>query len=116
MKITKINIPIYFGYLRIIIAKDFAKAANKIKYETPLDLSLFGAFVYAEHTKKKKYTLYTCFFKPDATHSSIAHEVVHLVNSIYHDRGMKLDVLEDEPQAYLTGWVTEQIYKTIKKK
>ena len=97
-----------------MIAKDFAKAAKRVGYETKVDLSLYGAFVYSGHTKSK-VDIYTVFLKPKATHSSIAHEVVHIVNAIYDDRGMKLDVHEDEPQAYLTGWITAQIYKAIKK-
>jgi len=113
MRTKRITIPIYFGYLQLVIAKDFTKAAKAVKYKTDLDLSLYGAFVYADHNKKG-IAVYTAFFKPDASHSSIAHEVVHLVNHVFLDRGMKLDRLNDEPQAYLTGWFTDQIYKAMR--
>jgi hypothetical protein len=114
MKVVKVNIPIYFGYLRIVIAKDFTKAAKKIKYKTDLDLSLYGAFVYADHNNKG-ITVYTVFFRPNASHSGIAHEAVHLVNHIFRDRHMLLDTENDEPQAYLTGWINNEIYKALKK-
>lgn len=113
MKIIKINIPIYFGYLKIVIAKDFIKAAEKVKYKTEYDLSLYGAFVYSNHNKKG-ITVYTGFFKPDASHQSISHEVVHLVNYVFRDRQMPLDTNNDEAQAYLTGWFTDQVYKALK--
>lgn len=76
---------------------------------------LYGAFVYAGHNKKG-ITVYTVFFRPDASHSGIAHEVVHLVSHVFKDRHIIMDTENDEPQAYLTGWFTEKIYKALKKK
>jgi len=38
----------------------------------------------------------------------IAQELVHLKNYIYQDKGIKLDRFNDEPEAYLTGWLFKQ--------
>ena len=46
--------------------------------------------------------------------SIIAHEVVHIVNSIYLKCGIQLDRVNDEPQAYLTGWIINEIDKFVK--
>ena len=39
----------------------------------------------------------------------VAHEAVHAVNNIFKSRGIKLDINNDELQAYLTEWVFEQV-------
>ena len=114
MKVIKTEIPIYFGYLRIVLTRNFNKAAKKLKCKTHLNLSDYGAFVYPSKDKKG-LTIYTVVLNPKPSHTVIAHEVVHVVNAIYEDRGMSLQVKDDEHQAYLTGWVTQQIYNSIKK-
>ena len=47
--------------------------------------------------------------------NTLGHEVVHMVNGIFKSRGIKLYLDNDEPQAYLTGWVTQTVYQTIKR-
>ena len=47
-------------------------------------------------------------------YSLIAHEIVHVINYIYLDCGIELDRVNDENQAYLTGWLFEEIEKIIK--
>jgi hypothetical protein len=39
----------------------------------------------------------------------IAHESCHAVGSIYNYLGVKFSTIEDEPNAYLTGWVASCI-------
>jgi hypothetical protein len=41
--------------------------------------------------------------------TKIAHEIVHLKNYIYQDIGIESDRFNDEPEAYLTGWLFKQI-------
>lgn len=114
MKITKISIPIYCGYLRIVVNEDLYEAAKAVGVDDEgNELNDFGAFVTT--SKIGPHSCFNVFFRPNVCHMLIAHEVVHLVNAIYVERHIKLDVLNDEPQAYLTGWITEQIYKTLKK-
>jgi hypothetical protein len=107
-----IDIPIYFGYFRIIVADDFSDVhlggATHLK-----DVKYYSAFVFTDYTPKD-IQRFTIVVKPKTTHSIIAHEVVHLVNSLFVGRGITLDAHNDEPQAYLTGWFTKEIYKFIK--
>jgi len=115
MKITKIAIPIYYGHLRIVVTDDFDESSKTLGIDHKgKDPNSFGAFV-TTWTSGIGLEFFTVFFKPDVSHMLIAHEVVHLVNSIYVHRNMELDKNNDEPQAYLTGWITEQIYKALKK-
>jgi len=43
----------------------------------------------------------------------ITHESVHAVNFLYRYVGAKLDMLNDEPQAYLTEYIADQIDKCL---
>ena len=114
-KVTKVRIPLYHGILRIVISDDFTKSSKKLNIDNEgHDLSMFGAFVTTSIDDNRE-TNFNVFFAPDVEHDSIAHEVVHLVNAIYISRRITLDPNNDEPQAYLTGWITGAIYRTIKK-
>lgn len=50
------------------------------------------------------------------SHGVIAHESVHIVNFVFDNIGAKQDFNNDEPYAYLVGWVTDQVYKFMYKK
>jgi hypothetical protein len=41
--------------------------------------------------------------------NTICHEVVHIKNRINHHAGIMHDPDNDEPEAYLSGWIAEQI-------
>ena len=43
-------------------------------------------------------------------HAVLAHEIQHVVSCVCLDCRMEYDADRDEPFAYLTGWITEQIY------
>lgn len=107
MKKKKIKIPIYFGSL-IIIKVDNITDANK-KYSINANES-YESFCFTTENKKgsKKYYI---VLKKETDISIIAHEVVHLVNYIFLHNGIELDRHNDEPQAYLTGWIFKQINK-----
>lgn len=114
IKIKTISIPIYFGHLRIVVTDSFTDASKKFGVDHgDIDPEQMGAFVDV-WSNGIGVDYFTVFFKPDPEPALIAHEVVHLVNGIYIQRHMDLDKRNDEPQAYLTGWITEQIYKHVK--
>lgn len=46
--------------------------------------------------------------------NTICHEVVHIKNSINAHSGIDHDPDNDEPEAYLSGWLAEQIEKAWK--
>lgn len=45
--------------------------------------------------------------------SVLAHEIVHLINIMYREKGIKLDTENDEWQAYLTSWLFKNLYEGI---
>ncbi|WP_447410805.1 hypothetical protein, partial [Clostridium perfringens] len=58
---------------------------------------------------------YVACFRSNPSADIIAHEAVHVVNHVYNDSRMMLDPLNDEPQAYLTGWVVGEMHKFLVK-
>lgn len=115
MKVFKRDIPIYYGYFRVIICKDFTKAVKKFNIDTDgINVENFGSFVYTEIETGKNPT-HTIVLKRDIKPDLIAHEAVHLTNSVFIATCMQLDRHNDEPQAYLTGWFVNEIYKALGK-
>lgn len=111
MKTKKIKIPIYFGTLVIVKSKDLTKL-NPI-YNTQIDKS-FEAVTF-QIIKKSGAIKYIVAFNDKVDGSIISHEVCHLVNMIFKHNYIKLDLDNDEPQAYLHGWLFGQIHKFLNK-
>ena len=103
-----INIPIYQCKLTIILDKDLSYVTKT--YNT-IDLSNYGAVTMRVPDKHSEYIV--AFEYNEG--SIIAHEIIHLVNYIFEDKHIKLDLKNDEPQAYLTGWLFKKIQKAISK-
>ena len=102
-----IKIPMYCSRLIVIFDKDLSYVQNKYK-TAPLDN--YGAVTLIDNSKYRTYVVaFEC-----KDYSLIAHEIVHIINYIYLDCGIELDRVNDENQAYFSGWLFEEIEKTIK--
>lgn len=112
MKIQKKLIPIYYGYLIIIISEDFKAVAKKFNLKE--NVELYGAFAWSRINKDDIPEFLVCV-PPDVSNHLIAHEVVHIVNAVFLNRGIELDRNNDEPQAYLTGYVFKEIENFLNK-
>lgn len=101
----KIKIPIYGGLLKVIYVKDMSKVIKK--YNLTDNCYNHDAFCF------KHKGIYYAIFQTKKP-SIVAHESVHIVNMIFEDSNIQLDLINDETQAYLTGWVFNKISKAIK--
>lgn len=108
MNKTTINIPIFSSKLTIIYDKDLSYVEREFKTGS---LSNYGAVTL----KHQDYGHYVVAFE-SKNNSLIAHEIVHIINYIFLDIGIELDRKNDETQAYLTGWLFEEIEKFIIRK
>jgi hypothetical protein len=108
MRKTTIDIPIYQCKLTIILDKDLSYIEKK--YGTK-SLSDYGAVTMRVPNKFSEYIIAFEYSDGDI----IAHEIVHLKNYIYQDRCIELDLNNDEPEAYLTGWLFKQINNFLNK-
>ena len=109
MYIKKVKIPIYFGYLKIIISEDPEFKDVNAKFHTKADEG------YSAFTFQDKNGDYSIAFPSDVANSSICHECCHLTNMIYNHIGANLDTKNDETQCYLTGWMFEQVERILNK-
>jgi hypothetical protein len=111
MRKETIEVPIYDCKLTIILDDDFSYIQKK--YKIKKDLSNYGAVTL---DKEAGFRNYVVSFTDKYHLSNIAHEIVHIKNAIYLDCAMKLDSENDEHEAYLTGWLFNQIYQFLEKK
>ena len=56
-----------------------------------------------------------CIDKKTELHNTIAHEAGHVCIDIYDHMRQNICPCSQEPFCYLLGWVTQCIYKTLKK-
>jgi len=112
MGIAKIKIPIYRDKLILIQTKDFTNIPKKYKIRK-FNASGYSGLCYRIYDKNKSLSV-VILVRENTTPEIIAHESVHCVNYIYQENGIKLDLMNDEPQAYLLGWIIEQCHKYFK--
>ena len=114
MKIKEIEIPIFFGTLQVVVANNFKKAVKKLKINVgDYEVDNYSAFTYKD--KRNNTDLYRVFVTKNVEPSVIVHESVHIANFIFNNTGIQPSLTNDEVQAYLTGWIFEQINKQLKK-
>lgn len=113
MKIFNIPIPIYFGTLQVVVTKDFREPESKLGFDFTVSQLHYSSYVSNTTSNKTGITRYTLLIKPDASPKIIAHEAFHVVSMVFNDRGIEYDTENDEPAAYLLGWVVEQIHLSI---
>jgi len=112
MRIKKIEIPLYFGNLVMIECEDLQEVARK--YGIKEDMSGYQAITFQNINS----SLFECVmaYSMGCENKTIAHECVHFISNLFICRGVKLDAFNDEPTAYLMGWVFEQNEKFINNK
>lgn len=113
MRKKTIKIPIYFGAIEMVLVHGIQEWKELWGIHNPGgDGSTYDAFVHTV-PRLNRAPKYIVAFNGYPSNKVIAHEVVHLVNRIFLDRGVRLDPVNDEPQAYLTGYLVEQIEKFL---
>lgn len=95
---TTFTVPIYGLNLRISIVTDIEKIFSEPDVKGAVGL-----------TVAHDNTVAILFEYDKITDAVIFHEVQHAVNFICRLRDIKLDLNNDEPQAYLSGFVGEHV-------
>lgn len=109
--VKNLKIPVYECTLQFIITDHLIDEVNRIykKLDIP-ELFVDHAEGCLVSTDIDMYIL--LFDTKYLSHNTIAHEVFHAVIKMTEDR----EIGDDEQQAWLCGWVTENLYKFINKK
>jgi hypothetical protein len=108
-----IKIPIYKGYIVIIISNSVQLVNEQFPY---LDVKEeIYASTFSSQFKRYPSAFILLNFNHDEKldHGVIAHEVFHASNIIMKDRQLLPDVDNDESQAYLIQWISNQVYDFI---
>lgn len=120
MVIKNINVPIYGSRLHIVMTGNFIEDCIEInkKFDnnfTKEDETLGfcqqrGSHLLVVINVGKHDKVYKKNSEIEVV-STMCHEAVHLCNYLFMDKGIDLDLVNDEPQAYLTDWFMKEIYK-----
>lgn len=119
-KYHAVDVPLYYGGLHVLIGHDLqqtydaAGIAGKLFAEGPRagkSPDDYGAVTFK--CGKDGLDGFFVLLRPNATPCIVAHEAVHLAHKIMLSRGIKTDPENDEPQAYLVGWLVEQIHYAL---
>jgi len=113
-----INIPIYRGKFVIVITNSVKRIQKHISnfWEDGETKDLYAHSFYGSYQGTQGFYMILNFDNSyrKIYHGVIAHEAIHLAQRIVTMRGVKLDVENDEPVAYLVEWITDETYKFIK--
>lgn len=114
MKIKKYKVPLYHCNLWVLVSNNFVKDAKKLNINLSSNANEHDAITFKK--LETEFSTFCVFIRKDRKKyiDIISHESVHVVNLIFKEVGIELDIENDEPQAYLMGWVVDKIYKAIK--
>lgn len=109
MKVKKKKLPLYVGNLLIVQLEEGEDISliNK-KYNISEDITDYDAITLQEGTN------FIICFSESTTIPTIAHECLHVVSFVFNYCSINYDVYNDEPAAYLLGWLVEECLKTVK--
>lgn len=103
----KIEIPALGVKIEIVLVENVLEYAKE-KFEYPDNTEGLEALVVSKDGEQ-----YYVILNTNPIFASIAHESVHCIGRIFHDRGQKADFLNDELFAYHVGWLSENIYELV---
>ena len=112
-KVKLYEIPLYLGYLAVVVTNDLKKLQKLIPEYTRDDI-----FASTYLTTVKDFRTVAVIFNPvDSSHLTygiISHEAYHAASFILDFAG-HVSEFNDEPTAYLTEWCADRIAENIPK-
>lgn len=106
-----ITIPIYYGKL-VLFQLDDLKDIPK-EFDPEFDTHGYNGLTWT-HDSETGFRYFCMAFEMNTTQKIIAHESYHCLNNIFEHRGIQHDLRNDEPAAYLLGWIVERCHKYLK--
>ncbi|WP_028376013.1 hypothetical protein [Leeuwenhoekiella sp. MAR_2009_132] len=110
----KFKTPLYGNQFTVILFKEEKEIYDNIKgFSHNRSLNDYDGCVFTSNGDT--YLALNISRKGFPTPGIIAHEAKHLVNSIFIDIGHELCRYNDEPEAYLLGWIVNRIHELLAK-
>lgn len=103
------RVPIYKEKLIIVVTDDLPTFCEEREMGQKSRFVNYDALVCNHPTDG----IYVVFDKDILSTSMVVHELVHIINEIYINCGIKLSRTNDEHQAYLTQFIYEEVCKIL---
>lgn len=116
MILHRVPIAPYHVELLVAISKDPETDISKINVTNPGLNAQWPKGSAACTNEVWNGIVFVMFDKRQFSAEIVAHEAVHVVNMMFEFLGIKLDPVNDEPQAYLSGWIVGEIIRISKLK
>lgn len=113
MQKLTVKVPVYSFTCEVIFADPIEPEINKLRKKQklePIDGTVHGYAIGGNDV----HTYYLFYCLKGLNVNTLAHEISHLVDYVFVDRGIEPPT--GEPRAYLTGHVTEKIFEFVFKK
>jgi hypothetical protein len=110
----KISVSIYSRVANLYVVDKIEDMQHYLDKKTRgmIDVLESDGCVFDLFSEKYGLEYYIVFVKQRISHNLIAHEVYHLATKMSRD----IDIKDEESVAWLTGYLTETIYKVLKSK
>jgi hypothetical protein len=106
MKKISFKIPIYNGKVLLVYTNDFLKVGRKFGVQFEVDINSCKGLAYK--VKDNKYLILIKKYRADDL-DTLVHECLHITNYILKDKGVIVDIENDEAQTYLLGYIMGKI-------
>lgn len=111
--IKKIKIPIYNSSIVLIQVKKLKNIPKK--YNPNFDTFGYDGLVW-NCDSENGYRYFCLAVTPKIKTHQISHECNHIRDEIFLHHGIKYDLNNQEPAAYLLGWLVKMCHKHLKVK
>jgi hypothetical protein len=111
--VKELEVPLYGTQFIIVLSNDSKEVSKKLP-----QMEDEGLFAHAIHTNWKGLRGFVMILNFDwkyakITNGTISHEALHIANMISDAMGVQPDFNNDEPLAYLTEWIVNEVYRFI---
>lgn len=106
-----LTVPLYGSKINVEILETQEDVQNYIiKHNvlTPTDNGGFYGLVFFDDETQRVHLSFT---REGLTPEVIAHEAIHVKNELFKLHGLYWDPTNDEPEAYLVGWLVKELSK-----
>lgn len=110
MSKTTIKVPLYECKVILIVTSTMEELQQHVMKKKKANVDVLDTYGVVFNWGNAEYVL---ALKEDSlSHNLLAHEIFHLTMAITTD----IDIVDEESQAWLNGHLTENVYKSLKKK
>lgn len=118
MFIRTVEIPVYYVDVIIVIYDDFLAVDKKYKLKlkeafAPEDANDCHAVTHLHPDYVDKNEIYVLFKPQHLNIDTFSHELIHVIGYICSTRGIFMDCDNDEPMAYLQGYISGELAQAV---